>query len=132
MPTAERVHRRGVEGGQAGQEAVIPPDRRGDGVEGLAGEPQLAGPVDPRMAGQHLLDQRGARARQAEDEDRLTRLVAGPGEAGEQLGREALDQPVDEPDVLGRVVRTVLLDATGQGHRVGPLQAGGRLGVVAA
>ena len=56
------------------------------------------------MAGQHLLDQRGARARQAEDEDRLARVVAGPGEAGEQLGREALDQPVDEPDVLGRVV----------------------------
>ena len=42
----------------------------GDGLERLPRQPQLAGAVDLRMTCQHLLDERGPRPRQAEDEDR--------------------------------------------------------------
>ena len=39
---------------------------------------QLAGAMDLRMAGQDLLDQRGPRAGQAEDEDRPPRVASPP------------------------------------------------------
>ena len=87
-----------------GQAAAAPrPSRCGDAIErpigvgpaasGMASndlpdQPQLAGPVNPRMAGQHLLDQRRARTRQAEDEHRPTRLgLPAPVSRGRTIGR---------------------------------------------
>ena len=71
------------------------PSNSGIDTNSCPGQAQLAGAVHPRMAGQHLLDQGRAGARQAEDEHRHARVVAGPGQAVEQLRREAGDEPID-------------------------------------
>ena len=55
------------------------PEHGGNRIEHLPGQAQLAGAMDLRMAGQHLLDQRGAGARQAEDEHR--QRVSSPAPA---------------------------------------------------
>ena len=55
-----------------------------------------------------------------------------PAEPGEELGRERLDQSVDEPVVLGRVVAPAAPAALFEGQGVGLFEAGGGLGVVAA
>ena len=103
MTPAELAHPGRVEGGQARQQLVAS-DHAGYRVERLTGQPELAGAVDAGMAGQHLLDQRGSGTWHAEDEHRLSRVVAGAGEAVEQVRSEAFDQPIDETAVLGRVV----------------------------
>ena len=93
-PSRWATHRSAGRAGPAG----------GDRLERLAGQPQFAGAVDLRVAGQDLLDQRRPRPRQAEDEDRPARVVAPPGGPREELRVERLEQAVDEPLVVGRVV----------------------------
>ncbi len=54
---------------------------------------QLHGPFDPRVARQDLLDQRGARAWQADDEDRVRVGSALVCMCGEELAREQRPRP---------------------------------------
>jgi len=75
---------------------------------------ELARAVDLRVAGEDLLDQRGARARHADDEDGQLRLTSGAVHAREELGAECRDHAAD--------VRA---------RRVGLVQARGLLQIVA-
>ena len=88
--------------------------------------------MNPRVTGQNLLDQRRPGTRHAEDKHRLSRIVAGAGEAVEQLRREALNQPIDEPAVFDGVVEPILLDPLFQNQRISLFQAARGRGVVAA
>ncbi len=101
---AEPLQGRAVQEGHALHGRAGPVDHARDGLEAQPGEPELAGAVDPRMAGDDLLDQRRPRPRQAEDEDRPARRVAGAGHPVEEGGVEVADQAVGEPLVLGRHV----------------------------
>ncbi len=104
---------------EAGGHPSVPADRSGDGVESRAGQAQLARAMDARMARQDLLDERGAGARQADDEDRAAGVVAGAGQAIEQSGREGLDHLIDQVPMpvrlVGQTTPTVLLEGQGVG-----------------
>ena len=65
---------------------------------------QLGRAFDLRMARQDLLEQRRARARQPEDEDRRAVRIARAGEGREELRRIDLDEPVVHQLGLHRVV----------------------------
>src|SRR6185503_11319089 len=84
----------------------------------------LADGVDLRMAGEDLLDQRRARARQPDHEDRR-----GPGAPGilarEEVAAADVDDRVDERGVLRRIPRPA-------GERVAAREARESLGVLAA
>ena len=131
MQVAQSPERRAVERGDGLERRAGAVEDAGDRLEGLAGQPQLAGPVDARVAGEHLLDQRGARAGQAEDEDGPARVVAGPGVPRQEVGVEDPDQPGDEPLVLGRGILAVPLGEL-LADGVGLAEAGGGAGVLAA
>ena len=70
MASAEFADRRRVEDSEANLHVVWLAQHRGDGLEALPGQAQFAGTEDLRMAGEHLLGERGAGARQAEVEHR--------------------------------------------------------------
>ncbi len=76
------------------------------------------------MAGQDLLDQRGAGSRQAEDEDRPLGFQSGTGtgQPGEQARIERAQKAIDELLVLGRLIIQTLLRLL-PGDRVGTGQA---------
>ena len=72
------------------------------------------------MAGQHLLDQRRAGARQAEDENGPASFQSGAGPPGEILGVEHLNHLIDEASVLlRRVLATPAIQFKNQGVRLG-------------
>jgi hypothetical protein len=83
------------------------------------------------VGGKHLLDQRGARAWQAEHEDRPARLRTQPAKTAKQLRREGAHQGIDKLLVLGRFVFAPSL-GRGQGQLIGLAQTGGGAGVFAA
>ncbi len=85
-----------------------------------------------RVAGQHLLDQRGAGPRQAKDEHRPARVVTGAGQSVEQLRGEVFDQPIDKTAMLDRVILLTLLAEQFQTESIGSRQTLGGLSVLAA
>ena len=97
----------------------------GNLLEALAGQRDLAGPVDLGVAGEDLLDQGRARARQPDDEDGPGRLESRAGQPLEKAPRERRDQAVDEAPVLRRLVGTTPARELVQGEGVGLLEAGG-------
>ena len=80
------------------------------------------------MAGQDLLDQRGTRPRQTDDEHGPPGLEPGVRQSLEQGRLERLDQLRDEPLVLGRIVHHVSPLKLGEREGVGLARALGRLG----
>ena len=78
----------GGERGMALAGAVLHRALRADAADEEGQDAQLHRAFDPRVAGQDLLDQRRARARQADDEDRIAPLAARPLELGEVFRRE--------------------------------------------
>ena len=58
----------------------------------VPGQRELAGPVDQRMAGQDLLDQRRSRTRQADDEDRPP-VSSPPWRVAKKAGSNAAISP---------------------------------------
>ena len=123
---------RRVEVGDAIHRRAGSPQRGGDGLERLPGQAQLAGAVEPRVAGQHLLDQRRSRSRQAEDEHRPTRVVTRiAATRAKNAASNVLQQAVDEPLVVGRHVLALALgQLLAQG--VGLAEAFAGAGIVAA
>ena len=109
----------GIQARDAFEGRRVQTEHAGNRLERLAAQPQLAGPVDLGMAGQHLLDQSRSRPRQAEDEDRQPRL-ASPGRPVRLNNSElnVLIMPSTKSLVVGRhVVAAVLFLLEGQ--RVG-------------
>ena len=77
-------------------------EQAGNRLERPPGQPQLARTMDLRMAGQNLLDQRRAGARQPKDENRTVRQGAGARKPREKVSIKRPEQPVDESLVVGR------------------------------
>src|SRR5258708_28679410 len=79
---------------------VLDRTRFTDGGGEPAGLGELSGAKDLRMAGENLLDQSGARARQAEDEHRYRGGIAEPAFLFQQSGAE---HPSDAIEALQRL-----------------------------
>ena len=69
---------------------------------------EFPGGADARMTAQNALDQRAARSRQTQNEDRRIGCIGCIGCIGrggrQRYGRHGLDDPVDRRDILGHVV----------------------------
>ena len=90
--------------------------RGGQCFERLPHQAQLAGAVDPRVAGEHLFGERRARTRQAEDEHRPPRRRTRPGEPLEKVAIELPHEHVDELLVVGgRILAAVAVQFQRQG-----------------
>ena len=76
--------------GRASRGGPACPTTSGNGLERSPHQTQLAGAVNRRVAGQHLLDQRCARARQSEDEHRPCGIRPAVAHASEELAIELL------------------------------------------
>ena len=98
-----------VERCQAMGKRVASADDGWDQLERLPREAKLARTMNPRMAGQNLLNQGGSGSRHTENEDRLPRRVARFRQTIAQFGRERFDEPVDESTVLEHMVSPVAL-----------------------
>ncbi len=112
VPVGDPPQGGGVEVFQGGQALGFAAAGR-EGLEVLASVAQLAGAENLRMAGQDLLDQGGARARQAEDEHRPFAVQPPAIHALEQLRRERGHDPIHKPCVVVGVPALTPPRATG-------------------
>ena len=103
MSAGQKAHRSPVEVIQALEREAATARHFGKGFETVPSESQLAGPENPGMACQDLLDERGARPRHANDEDGPLRIQTPPAHPREELGGERREQTVDEQLVRRRV-----------------------------
>ena len=99
-------------------------------LEVFMGQAQFARRKDLRVAGQYLLDQRGAGPGQSRDEDWPLRLEPKTADSLEERGRESRDRGADQPGVGLRVVTLRASTSLGQAQRVALLQVlcGARIG----
>ena len=109
-----------------------PVQETGYRIEVLPAQPELAGSVHLRVAGQDLFDQGRSRAGQAEDEDRATRVEPRAGESREVARLDCGDHLGDETLVLGRLEGVMTTLQVGEGQGVGQSQALGGFVVFAA
>ena len=102
----------------------------GQGFESPAAQAELTSALDERMAGEDLFEQRGARARQPDDEDLAAALETRAGHPGEEVAIERANQGVDESIVVvGRELIVARPERMLQ--RIGLAEALGRLPIVA-
>ena len=121
VPLGYAADRGRIQMGHARQRRIGAAQHGRQVLEGLARSAQLAGTVNAWMAGKNLLDERRARARQAEDEHGPFGVQPSAGDPREKVRRERLQQPVHELLVFGRdVVPTALCRF--QGQRIGLAQ----------
>ena len=111
VPLRHAAARRHGPGGRRRRWPSLRHQDAGQRVEGLAAQAQLAGPEDLRVAGQDLLDQRGARARQADDEHGPLAVEAEAANALEEVGRKGGQQAIDKPRVVRGIVPPAALRA---------------------